>query len=373
MAHEPDERPRVVMVAHDVHRRGGMERVTYEVVERLASRYRITVVSCTIDDDLLPLVEWRRVRAPSRPFPLKFVVFWVVAGRALRSAVGLRHTLGAIVPNRADVASVHFLHAAYRRPSGDATPARRLNNAVTRLLSLAAERWCYRPSRLGALAAVSDGVARECRANYPGVPVHVTPNGVDLDRFRPDGASRDAVRRRIGSAGADALVVLFVGGDWGRKGLQVLATALERVDGAELWVAGPGDPREITSTAHDRIRFLGRRDDVHALCSAADVFALPSDYEAAPLVVYEAAASGLPLLVTDVNGAGDLVRTAGCGRVLPREPRAFAEALVELQRDPDLRRRWGAAARDGVSALTWDASADATADVYTRVGVSHGA
>jgi UDP-glucose:(heptosyl)LPS alpha-1,3-glucosyltransferase len=60
---------------------------------------------------------------------------------------------------------------------------------------------------------------------------------------------------------------------------------------------------------------------------AADVFVLPSRYEAFPLVVYEAAAAGLPLLVTPVNGVADLVEDGVDGWVLALDADDIARAL----------------------------------------------
>jgi glycosyltransferase involved in cell wall biosynthesis len=363
-----DPAPTVVLVAHEVHERGGMERVTAELLRHLAPQRRIVVVAREVDPSLRPLVEWRRVRVPGRPFPLKFLAFWLVAGWTLRRTEGLTHTLGAVVPNRVDLATVHFLHAAYRPPPSARPTLRRVNDAVTRALSLLAERWCYRPGRVRCLAAVSRGVADECRKHFPELPVDVTPNGVDVARFRPDPGTRARVRTLLG-ADDERLVVLFVGGDWARKGLQIAVDAVAVVPTADLWVVGAGDPAELSTAPRAQVRFLGQRDDVADLYNGADVFVLPSAYETFSLVAYEAAASGLPLLVTAVHGARELVERSGCGQVLPREAQAFAEALRELAADEPARRRAAEAGRAAARDLGWDRAAASTAALWETLAV----
>src|SRR5580658_11110452 len=89
-----------------------MERMHGELIERLARTWDVSVVSVAPRSELRELVEWHRIRIPRRPVPLMFCLFFVLAGLRLRSLrPGLVHVCGAIVPNRADVASVHLCHA----------------------------------------------------------------------------------------------------------------------------------------------------------------------------------------------------------------------------------------------------------------------
>src|SRR5204863_9662227 len=139
-------------------------------------------------DDLARLVDWRRTRVVARPAPLRFLLFYLLAAVRLwrvRRTGDLVHTCGAVVPNRADLASVHFCHAGFRAavdtPVDDGAPLlRRMNTGFAVALSLAAEWWSYGRGRTRTLAAVSQGVADELARSYPGVSVGVTPNGVDL-------------------------------------------------------------------------------------------------------------------------------------------------------------------------------------------------
>lgn len=364
----------VVLVAHDLAGSGGMERAMRELITRTAGDVSWTVVSATVPDDLVPCVTWHRVRVPPRPVPLKFLVFYVVAGLRLRRLrAGIVHSCGAIVPNRVDVASVHFCHAGFRAATGRWAPAgapwtRRLNTGVTRLLGVAAERWSYRPGCVRVLAPVSRGLADEVGRHYPGVPVVVTPNGADPPR--EGGLSRDVLRARLGSP-PGVPVVLFVGGNWDHKGLGPLIAAfgLMGCADAELWVVGPGDSRRFGAMAQragvaGRVRFVGPVDDASPYYRAADVFALPSSYEAFPLVVIEAAAAGMPIVAAPVSGVTDLVEDGVSGRLVPAEPAALSAVLDALVADPALRRSLGDEARRRSSAFTWERATATVQSLY---------
>ena len=248
-------RPVVALVAHGIGEYGGMELACAQLLVHLHRQVRFVVVSAELDTGLRPLVErWVRVRTPMHPLPLKFLVFATAAGRAV---AGLRadlvHTVGAIVPNPVDLATIHYCHAGHLAATGalappDAPLLRRVNTGAARALAIAAEHWSYRPARTHVLGAVSEQVAREVGTHYPRMPCVLTPNGVDIERFRPDADARRSLRAQVGTTD-EQVVALFVGGDWNRKGLALVveAVALARAKGVDLllWVVGQGDTEPV--------------------------------------------------------------------------------------------------------------------------------
>lgn len=370
--------PTIVLVAHEVHDFGGMERVMAELIRRGQPDWRFTVVAQDLAPELRYLAEWERIRVPRRPFALRFLMFYIFAGLRLRHVRGqLRHTCGAIVPNRVDIATVHFCHAGFRRATGDLAPRgapwlRRINTRMARRLAMLAERWSYRRSRVRRLGAVSGGVGQEVVAHYADVDIVITPNGVDLVRFAPNRRRRAAMRGRE-SVPAGQAVGLIVGGDWDRKGLVLaiegLAVAVASGADALLWVVGPGDERRFAQVAAecgvgDRVRFFGSQLETEQFYAAADFFVLPTQYEAAPLVGYEAAAASLPAVVTRVSGLEDLVEDGVSGIFVERTPESIGAAISRLAGDARLRRRMGAAGRRRVEAFSWTRSYDAVRQLY---------
>ncbi|SDE57027.1 Glycosyltransferase involved in cell wall bisynthesis [Salipiger thiooxidans] len=175
-----------------------------------------------------------------------------------------------------------------------------------------------------------------------------TSYGVDLDRA--PAPSLSPVRR-------NRPVFLFVG--WGsvRKGLHLLLRGwVEAGIDAELWIAGQLEPalqeRFAPHLERDDVRTLGFVRDVDALYSQADAFVLPSLEEGDPLVTYEAAARGLPIIATTMGGGrlGD----AGHVRIVdPLDPGSIATALRDFALDPETRAQWAARSTKGVRAFDW--------------------
>ncbi|MDQ4108492.1 MAG: glycosyltransferase, partial [Actinomycetota bacterium] len=194
---------------------------------------------------------------------------------------------------------------------------------------------------------VSEREASEGRAALgPSAPVRLIPNGVDRDRFSPDGVEADR------DPGAPLLVC--VGRLSHQKGQDVAIRALAllndrvarlRLVGAE---SGGGERADLEALAEslgvfDRIEWRGGVDDTAPEYRAADVVVTPSRWDGLSLALLEAMASGAPIVASDVNGSESL-RDAGV-IVPPDDPPALAHAIDELLRDPAARLRLGAAAR----------------------------
>ncbi|MEM9606455.1 MAG: sugar transferase [Actinomycetota bacterium] len=180
-------------------------------------------------------------------------------------------------------------------------------------------------------------------------------NGVDLDRFRPpDAAERSTARLALGIED-DRPVVGFVGRLVAEKGLPELLEAHRSAGGAfELVVVGPDDPekadaldRELVEDATAAgVRFLGHRDDVDELYRAFDILCLPSHREGFPRSAMEGAATGLPLVLTDIRGCRQVVDHESNGLLVPvLSPGQLADALLRLAKDPELCASWGARSR----------------------------
>jgi glycosyltransferase involved in cell wall biosynthesis len=172
--------------------------------------------------------------------------------------------------------------------------------------------------------------------------VHLLPNGVDLQRFRP---SAPAAR--------EVPVLGTVGGLRPVKNQQLLLRAFARMrHPARLELVGDGTERgALEALARelgigDRVRFAGAVADTSAVYGRFDAFALPSQSEQMPLVVLEAMACGLPLAATDVGDVASMVAEANRPYVVPRgDAAALAAALDALVGDAELRRRLGDANR----------------------------
>jgi UDP-glucose:(heptosyl)LPS alpha-1,3-glucosyltransferase len=274
---------------------------------------------------------------------------------------GVVLSVGAIVLNRVDFVSIHYCQQV-----GPATPSRsswlfRLNVGVSARLGKLAERICFRRNRPQRFVCVSEGVADEIREFFPAYAARTIaiPNGVDTDAFAPDSRHADALalRERL-AIGEQQLVAVFVGSEWQRKGLEPAIRALAQAPGWDLLVVGNGDRESYERLAEQlgvagRVHWIGISRDVAPLYQLADALVFPTSYEAFPLVALEAAASGLPLLATPVNGIRELLRDGENGFLIRAEPDEIAARLRLLGEDRALRERLGEAARAASLEYSW--------------------
>ncbi len=380
LARHPPGSVDIVFIAHDVGGLGGMERQSEQLVSRLLDAGRsVTVIARTCTLEAHTGLRFLRVRTLRRPFSLAYPAFFAVASVLVaRHPNALVHSTGAIVANRVDVSTVHYCHrAAAEHVDGSraSKPTRlyRLNDAASRILARAAEAWCFQPARTRVLCAVSGGVAKELKDGFPAMAhaVRTVPNGVDAAVFRADPALRATVRAEL-ALDPCASLALFVGGDWERKGVAHAVDALALASNWYLAVAGSGDAilhteRARASGTESRIRFLGRVRDMPRLYAAADAFVLPTSYETFSLVTFEAAAAGLPLLVTRVSGVEDLLQDGINGWFIRRDARDIASRLNELRAAPELAQRMGAAAHAAATGYSWEAMAQGYLTVYAEL------
>jgi glycosyltransferase involved in cell wall biosynthesis len=200
------------------------------------------------------------------------------------------------------------------------------------------------------------------------IPAAYVPHG--------DRGARD-LRAELGLA-ADTPLVGTVAVLRPEKALEVLIAAHALLVGtlpeARLIIAGDGPCRSALAERAraagilDRVHFLGVRSDVDALLGALDVGAICSDREGTPLMALECFANGTPLVATDVGGIPDLVKDGVNGLlVAPRDPRALADAILALLRDPARAAALAQAARSRLEQFRIERIAERFACLYEEL------
>jgi glycosyltransferase involved in cell wall biosynthesis/ribosomal protein S18 acetylase RimI-like enzyme len=208
-------------------------------------------------------------------------------------------------------------------------------------------------------------------------------NGVNLERFTAEGGrGRAAMRAELGLEPGQ-IAVGMVGRLVEEKGYPELFEAARQLDDRYVvFVIGPDDtskgdslPTELVDKARaDGVRFLGMRTDVDDLYRALDIFVLPSHREGFPRAAMEAAASGLPVVATDIRGCREVVEDGVNGLLVPvRDPASLAKAIQTIGDDPQLRAKLGKAGEERARRL-FDESAivGIVLDAYRQVAIKKG-
>ena len=372
-APQPAPRARRVAIVLDSLRAGGKERVVATLARQLhRDGLGVSVISLHGDNgltgnlaaagvdvhlirsskrwDLSAIGRLRRLLQRLRPDVInvhdRFSLPYVVAARALIARVPI-------------VMSCHGLLMSSLRP--------------TRAQYLAARR-------VDAFTAVSLDVA-EAYGHFFSSPAafELTPNGIEP--VITDAEAGRNVRGELGIA-PDAFVFLAVGAVKPEKGYEDLLTACGQFgnDGqprAHVVIAGSqadepyaGQLQQIVDAEGlaAAVHFIGHRDDVEALYSAADAFLLPSRSEGLPLALLEAMSAGLPVVATAVGGVPSVLGTDAGLLIEPNQPQQLAQAMTRLLDDAGL--------RDGLSqraaaAVSVDHNAETMAaayiDIYERL------
>ncbi|HWP59940.1 MAG TPA: glycosyltransferase [Candidatus Acidoferrales bacterium] len=193
--------------------------------------------------------------------------------------------------------------------------------------------------------------------------IRVCYTNIDTGEWRPDPEVRSRVRREL-KLSEEVPVILYAARMCAQKQPKVFARTLLKLqaDGHRFAAVVAGNGPELdwlrgfvkASELSGQVLLLGTvpLDRVRELMAAADIFFLPSDWEGIALTLYEAMATGLPVVTSDVGGQRELV-TPECGFLINRGAEQaqvddYAAALARLVQDPALRRRMGSAGRDRV-------------------------
>lgn len=364
----------ITIVAHDIGPVGGMERQLSELIVGLRRHgHHVSVIARTCELPSDTEVAFHRVPGPARPFLLAYPWFMLAGSLAVRRhRRGAVQATGAIVLNRVDGIAVHCFHQVHRAAPPRPRRLHRWHARLVALVARVAERLCFRANRSARFVCVSDGLAEELRTHLPELAGRVVTihNGVDTDAFAPGTRAEDAraLRERLGLA-PGRLVLAFVGGDWGHKGLAHAIGALAQAPDWDLVVAGRGHAADYQQLADSlrvghRVHWLGVVRDIPVVYELADAFVLPSGYETFSLVTFEAAASGLPILATPVNGVRELIEDGRNGYLIAARSDDIARRLRQLGAEPELRERLGEAARRSVKRFRWEEMVAAHRELY---------
>ena len=249
------------------------------------------------------------------------------------------------------------------------TNNRRRNTFLGKIL----DKGMYKP--YDAIICISDGARISLQTWQPSTKQKLTiiHNGIDLKKFN--------LRLQKSPFRKGRVVIISVGSLTLRKGYKTALRAISLLteQQIEYWIVGDGPEKKelenlvVKYEIADRVKFLGWRDDIPELLPKADIFLLTSMWEGFGLVVAEAMATGLPVVVSNVPGVGEVVGADGlCGYLVePQNAEGFAMRLKMLIQANDERKRMGRNAVLRAQKFSIEETAKKYISLYKQPGGMH--
>ena len=302
-------KPTLCMVHNTIGTQSSIAKIAlWGVRQALNAGWQVTVVANDVDKSLLSEVEWLPLYVP----PKAFLVQWLAARKTIQAAIGTRtfdvlHVHQAQVAALADVMQCHFLtRVAYEQNCLERRTG--LKPALARIQQqgvLYAEDYYYRHWNPNTRMLFCSALIQQEFKRLYGQPEQeaVLVNFCPPSDFPPMEVRRQA-RERFIPNGFTGTVVGYLGGVDERKGYRRLLKAIEKSPNTLLLFGGPGSESFAAPALAGCFLPVGVVQDIAEFFAACDVLIVPSYFDPCPVVVFEAAAQGLPVIAS--RGVGNL-------------------------------------------------------------------
>lgn len=354
---------RIGILGHNLVNNDGQGRWMLEIARALADRHEVSIFSTRLDDSLKghPGVRWAHLYEAPGPQLLIDMGIVIASQRHLsRTNLDLALTLGpCALPRIPYLYCAAFSQVGWRSTwtpeSRPRNPYHRTHSAVALVLERRAV------SRSAGTIAMSESTADELRPLMSaGATIDVVPGGVDIDehpRIGPE--ERRRAREELGVEGRFVMSLVGGFGTW-RKGLHLLLSAMTmNPDESESLLIRGGGPIEMwrakaaSMGLEGKIQWLGHGPS-RSVYAASDLVVIPSTYEPFSLVALEAAAAGLPIVISSRAGASRWLKAQEAALTVdPVDIGALRCAIDTIKNDSDAAVSMGIRARSVAESMTW--------------------
>jgi glycosyltransferase involved in cell wall biosynthesis len=384
----------IAVVSPFIDKRHGTERRIAEWISRLGSEYEVHIYSQRVEDVDLSRMQWHRI--PQLPGPHLFNFLWWFAANHLwrwwdRHFRGVRHDLVFTAGTNcldADVISIHIVFAEFfRQTRAELTLGRNpvrfwprlLHRRLFYRLLIFLERRMYTNSNTS-LILIARKTAEDLNRLYGrNGSLPIVYIGLDHRIYNPESRKQNHLkaRQQLGVE-PEKFVLLLVGNDWRKKGLQTLLEVLDKLKELPLLllVAGKDEPSPYLRQIQDRglegkVRFMPPRSDVEWYYAAADAYVGPSLEDTFAQPPAEAMACGLPVITSATNGTAEIITDGVDGLIVqdPNDAEDLASKLCLLYQSQDLCRSLGDNAVRTAQKYTWDRNGQEIRAIFAQTRI----
>jgi UDP-glucose:(heptosyl)LPS alpha-1,3-glucosyltransferase len=382
---------KIAMICIDFNKTGGIERYTAELAQRFAVNNEVHVYSATvngIENDKItfhkiPILSFNAlVKAKKHAINSIFTILSFISYMLFLKEINnfdIVHSQGAYI-GKIDIYTMHSCHKA------SLVVARKENfiekvkkSAINPLHFIILRLQKYSLFHAKRLVAISETIKEEVLKYYnlDVNKIRNIPLGVDVDKFTPLNRLkyRNLIRNQYNLKETD-FVIAFPANEFKRKGLWQIIEVVNtmKTDNIYVFVLGKDDPMPYLEKLHEigldnKFIFTGATPIIDQYFAASDMMILPTSYEPFGLVVLEAMASGLPVIVSQTAGVSELIQNNVDGLLLsnPDDTNEISQKLKFMIENATKRTQLGEQARAKALLFTWDNVAEKTYNVYKEI------
>ncbi|WP_428353300.1 glycosyltransferase family 4 protein [Methyloprofundus sp.] len=374
-------RLRIAVLIRHYTRIGGAERYCVELTERLAERHEVHLFCQAIEIEPHPNIVVHLIpKKREKPRYVNQLEFSRWTRLATEGQFDIVHSHDMVTHANVQTLHVPCVLSRYTETTGGRKILRYLNTAISpRMLSylwLEKKQICTQNNRQ--IIAVSEFLARNITRSYPDIVnnINIAYPGIAVSQTRKSLSTIRQQQRSALQLKEDDFVILFVANDYKRKGLLVILQALQalHIPQLHLVVVGHDRPEKFTSAINkaglnDQVHLLGKSDDMHALYPIADALIHPTLADTYAMVVLEAMAHAIPVIVSNARYCGFSEHLTENEALLidkPKDPVELAKHIQALHNDKKLRKKLAKNGREKARSLSWENTLQQTLLAYRK-------
>jgi glycosyltransferase involved in cell wall biosynthesis len=313
---------------------GGTEVWVRSLIKSLSRDFKVRLISGTLDPELNQYVSnFVRIRIPARPAFLRLFLYSIASTFVPKLNADIVHVVGAITFRKSSLNTIHFYHkenfrlrkfTIYKNKS----KLKSLNRVAYTFLSMVFEYIIYSNFFSQKLATVSPEMCALLEKDFAR-SIYLTHNGIDPNEIK------------VKKLQNKKPYLIFVGGDWERKGLADVIRSIGIIKRSfpwiKLYIAGTGtrkhydnEIRELNLTQN--VVWLGSLPRSKIPYSSKSIVVCASRFEASPLIFLEAAMAGSPVISYPVFGTQEAVED-GYLHLCDPNPESMAYEVLQLLSD----------------------------------------